>query len=167
MSGTPSQSFASELDAPLAAVWEVVGTMRGVNAELGPWLFMTSPAAASTLRLDDAPVGVPLFESWLLLGHVLPIDRHAFKLEAVTPGRGFVERSTSWTERSWEHRRHLEPLGDARCVVEDRLTFTPRVSLVAPVLARVIRAVFEHRHRQLRRRFGGLSRTVEAPSAEA
>src|SRR5207248_1132237 len=36
-------TFTSNLDAPVASVWEVVGTMPGVNAELAPWLRMTTP----------------------------------------------------------------------------------------------------------------------------
>jgi hypothetical protein len=120
-------TFSSDLDAPVEAVWEVVGTMRGVNAELAPWLRMTAPPEAANLRIEDAPVGQPLFASWVLLGGVVPIDRHYFMLAEVERGRGFVEESTSWTERRWEHRRHLEPRGERGCTLTDRLTFTPRL----------------------------------------
>jgi hypothetical protein len=69
--------------------------MNGVNAELGPWLSMTAPPEARDLRIEDAPIGEPLFASWVLLRGVLPIDRHYFKLTEVRHGRGFVENSTS------------------------------------------------------------------------
>jgi hypothetical protein len=152
---TRSLTFSSELDAPIDSVWEVVGTMQGVNAELGPWLRMTAPADTANLRIEEAPIGRPMFSSWVLLGGVLPIDRHHFKLDTVTRGRGFVEDSTSWSQRRWEHRRDLEPRGDSACTVIDCLTFTPRVSASGAVLERIIRLVFRHRHRRLRDRFGG------------
>jgi len=150
-----SLAFTSELEAPMDRVWEAVGTMKGVNAELGPWLSMTAPAEASGFRIEEAPVGRPLFASWVLFGNVLPIDRHHFMLARVEPGRGFVEHSTSWSERRWEHRRRLEPLGKAACTLTDRLTFTPRVSISGPLLRRIVAAVFRHRHRHLREWFGG------------
>jgi ligand-binding SRPBCC domain-containing protein len=151
---TYTLSFASELAAPVAHVWDVVGTMNGVNAELGPWLSMTAPPEARDLRIEDAPIGEPLFASWVLLRGLLPIDRHYFKLTEVRHGRGFVENSTSWTERNWEHRRHVEARGEDACVLTDRLTFTPRIAASGPLLERVIGAVFRHRHRVLRERFG-------------
>jgi hypothetical protein len=150
---TYSLVFTSELGAPMARVWEVIGTMKGVNDELGPWLSMTAPPEASNLRIEDAPVGEMLFPSWVLLRGVLPIDRHFFRLSEVTPGRGFVENSTSWTERAWEHRRNLEARGETACSLTDRLTFTPRFGASGPLVERVIAAIFRHRHRVLRRRF--------------
>ena len=96
-----------------------------------------------------------MFVSWVLFGGVVPIDRHFFMLAEVERGRGFVEQSTSWSERAWEHRRHLEPRDERGCTLTDRLTFTPRVSLSGPILSWVIGAVFSHRHRVLRERFGG------------
>jgi hypothetical protein len=129
--------------------------MAGVNAELAPWLRMTAPPEAANLRIEDAPIGQPLFSSWVLLGGVLPVDRHSFMLAEVERGHGFVEQSTSWSERRWEHVRHLEPDGDHGCVLTDRLTFTPRVTGSGSILSRVIGAVFSHRDGVLRGRFGG------------
>jgi hypothetical protein len=151
-------TFTSELNASMAAAWEVVGTMRGVNAELAPWLSMTAPPEASNMRIEDAPVGRPMFTSWVLLRGILPIDRHFFMLAQVDPGRGFAEDSKSFSQRRWEHRRNLEPRGESMCILSDRLTFTPRLNLSGPVLVRVIGAIFRHRHRRLRERFGGRAR---------
>jgi hypothetical protein len=152
---TYALTFTSELDRSMAAVWEFVGTMNGVNAELAPWLRMTAPPEASNLRIEDAPVGRPMFTSWVLLRGVLPIDRHCFMLAQVEPGHGFAEDSTSWSQRRWEHRRHLEPRNEHTCILTDRLTFTPRIRASGPLLERVIGAVFHHRHRVLHERFGG------------
>jgi hypothetical protein len=152
---TYTLAFASELDASIEAVWEVVGTMQGVNAELAPWLRMTAPPEAIGMRIEDAPVGQALFASWVLLGGLLPIDRHYLTLAEIERGRGFVEESTSWTERRWEHRRHVEPHGEHGCTVTDRLTFTPRLAGSGAFLSRVVALVFGHRHRVLHARFGG------------
>lgn len=146
-------SFASALAAPAPEVWRVVGTMAGVNAELGPWFRMTTPDGASRLRLEDAPIGVPLFSSWVLLRGV-PVDRHALTLEQVLPGERFREHSTSWLEASWIHERHVRAAGEDTCTVEDRLAFVPRLALLRPLVRRIVAATFRHRHRQLRRRFG-------------
>ena len=92
--------FESHLASSAPAVWNEVGTIRGVNAELGPWLRMTAPREVADLRIEDAPLDRVLFSSWVLLAG-LPIDRHHLRLERVEPGRGFYERSTSWSERAW------------------------------------------------------------------
>src|SRR5215471_12122963 len=141
---TYTLAFASELNAPVRSVWDVVGTMMGVNDELAPWLRMTAPAGTSTLRIEDAPLGRPMFGSWVLIGAALPIDRHYFMLTEVESGGGFIEDSTSWSQRRWEHRRNLEPRGESACILTDRLAFTPRVGLSGPLLEWVIGAIFRH-----------------------
>jgi len=40
------------------------------------------------------------------------------------------------------------------CVLTDRLEMSPRVRAMTPLLVRVVTAVFQHRHRRLRARFG-------------
>jgi len=156
--GQPPAGFVRVFRSAVAAspeeVWAVVSTMDGVNAELGPWIRMTHP---SHLRsLTDAPVveGQVLFPSWLLAGGVLPIDRHALGLERVDPGVGFAEASTSWLQRRWRHQRRLTPLPGGGCLVADRLEVEPRVPIATPLVARIVTALFEHRHRRLRARFG-------------
>jgi hypothetical protein len=47
-----------------------------------------------------------------------------------------------------------QPDGDGTCTVRDRLTFEPRGPVPVAVAERVVRAIFRHRHRRLRRRFG-------------
>lgn len=99
------------------------------------------------------PLGQTAFASWLLLFGVLPVDRHLLCLERVLPGQGFDERSRSWAQREWVHRRRvLEAVGG--CVVRDELAFTPRIEVMRPLLSLFVRAVFAHRHRRLRARFG-------------
>lgn len=143
--------FESNLAAPYDQVWAAVTTLEGVNRELSPWVRMTSPPAARGKSLVDAPLGEVAFTSTLLGLGVLPFDRHALRLETAEPGH-FLERSSSLLQRSWEHERWVEPVaGGTR--VRDRLRIEPRLAPAA-LVRRVVRALFDWRHRKLRARFG-------------
>jgi ligand-binding SRPBCC domain-containing protein len=144
--------FRSRVAAPPDVVWRVVATMDGVNAELAPWLRMTHPPDRADLRAQMVPPGAVVFHSWLLLFGVLPVDRHALSFESLHE-RGFDERSTSWSNRIWIHRRRVEPDGDGSQVM-DQLWFEPRLSPLAPLVRRFVGALFRHRHARLRARFG-------------
>ena len=152
---------ASELDAPADAVWSRVRTLAGVNAELAPFVRMTAPRGMMERSLEEAPLGQPIFASYLLLFGFVPYDRHLLTLVRVEKGRGFVEESTSWTQRAWHHERAIEPIGEGRCRLVDRVRMDPRLPFVAPVLERVVTAIFLHRHRHLRAQFG--SRAAPLP----
>ena len=143
----------SRLAASADAVWAHVSTFEGVNYELRPLMRMTAPAHIRGLEPSDVVLGERLFRSWVLLFGVLPIDYDDLTLVAIEPGRGFQERSRMMSMRVWEHDRSLEPDGTG-CVVRDRLGFEPRVPGMGPLPERVVRALFRHRHRRLRRRFG-------------
>jgi len=145
--------FKSNLKSPADLVWSQVGTMKGVNAELGPWLRMTFPYGGESMRIEDAQLNRELFASWVLFAG-FPIDRHFFKLERIEKGRGFLEHSSSWTERSWIHERHVLPIYEKSCTVTDRLEFEPRFACMAPLLTRTITVIFKHRHIRLRKQFG-------------
>lgn len=145
----------SVLGAPAPEVWASVSTMAGVNEELAPFLVMTSPKEAGLLDLGSAKTGVKLFRSWLLLFGVVPVDYDDLVLASVTPGVGFVETSTLLSARSWRHERTIDPLGERACRVVDRLTFEPRLPVLGGVLELVVRNLFAHRHRRLRRKFTG------------
>ena len=71
------------------------------------------------------------------------------------PGRGFDEQSTMLSMRSWRHERSLDPAGEAKTVVRDRLTFELKapLRLLTPVIAAGIGALFGHRQRRLQRHF--------------
>jgi ligand-binding SRPBCC domain-containing protein len=143
----------STLAAPADVVWGHVSTFDGVNDELRPIMRMTAPAHIRGLEPQDVVLGERLFRSWVLLFGVLPIDYDDLTLVAIEPGRGFQERSKMLSMRVWEHDRTLEPNG-AGCVVRDRLGFEPRMPGMGPLLERIVRGLFRHRHRRLRRRFG-------------
>lgn len=147
-------------------VWAGISTMAGVNAELAPIVRMTHPAGVELVAavdvIDVAAVGNELepgfcFHSWLLLGGVLPIDRHALTIERLFHGVGFDEESTSWLQRRWRHERRIADDPGGGCIVSDQLVVEPRLGFTTPVVAFVVRRVFEHRHRRLLRRFGAVS----------
>jgi len=148
--------FAVEISSSLMAsrheVWSVVSTMKGVNAELGPWRRMTYPGEHSSLA-DSVP-GRTAFRSWVLLLGLVPLDRHTFVFDRVDDDHGFIEESTSWMQRRWRHERELIDHVDGGCVVMDRLLFEPRFALSRLILVGGVRRAFNHRHRRLERRFG-------------
>jgi hypothetical protein len=134
-------------------VWERVSTIEGVNDELRPIMRMRPPAQARGMVLSDVVPGEPVGRCWMFLFGFLPIDYDDLTLVAVEPGRGFQERSRMLSMRAWEHDRTIEPDGDG-CRVRDRLGIEPRLPGMGVVLERIVRALFRHRHRRLRRRFG-------------
>ncbi|MCB9614023.1 MAG: hypothetical protein H6721_20195 [Sandaracinus sp.] len=141
----------STLRASADEVWDHASTMDGVNHELAPWVRMRVPRAARDLALFDAPTDREAFPSVMLAFGVLPFDVHHLALERIVE-RGFDEESWSWMQRRWRHERRVEPTAEG-CRVTDRLLVEPRFApsaLVRPV----VRAIFESRHRRLRRRFG-------------
>jgi hypothetical protein len=142
-----------------AAVEDVLPTLTlgGVNAELWPWVRMTAPATWAQLPLAQWPAQQVLFKSWILLLGVLPIDRHAFFLQSVTPGRGFVETSSSTVNAQWNHTRTLAPIAGG-CRVTDTLEYQSRIAALGYLLYPAYRLVFWWRHRRLRARFGGRAR---------
>jgi ligand-binding SRPBCC domain-containing protein len=144
----------SELTSPAEVVWAHATSMAGVNVELRPWLHMTVPRGLDLQPRTISPPGGFAFHSWILLAGVLPFDRHALGFEAMEPEQfWFHERSSSWLQREWIHWRWIEPTAKG-CRLTDRVRCTPRVALAEPLIGRIVRAVFDHRHRVLRSLFG-------------
>lgn len=147
-------AFSTTVAAARDEVWARVSTMAGVNDELMPIVRMTHPARLQSLTDVDVQPGVVLHRCWLLLGGVLPIDRHALALESVMEGEGFDEESTSWLQRRWRHERRLVDAPGGGTAVSDRLVVVPRVGVAAPLTRWVVGVIFRHRHRRLVARFG-------------
>jgi hypothetical protein len=147
-------TIGSRLAAPAPAVWERAMSAEGINAELGPLLRMTVPRGLDSLDLHALEPG-PLGRSWLLLFGFLPFDYDAIGLEWIEPGRGFLERSTMLSQRLWEHERTIEADGEGGATLVDRLAWEPRLPLPGAAMRPLIAAIFRHRHKQLRRHFGG------------
>jgi ligand-binding SRPBCC domain-containing protein len=147
---------SSRLAIDRERLWAVISTMQGVNAELAPWLRMSVPLEARGKSLAEIRIGEVAFESWLLALGFLPFDRHRLCLIELERGRGFVERSSSWLQRVWQHERTLETIAGGT-EIRDRVTFEPRIRVLAPLVQAVVARLFRHRHARLRARFGRLA----------
>ncbi len=146
--------FESELRATPPEVLAEIATIEGVNRELRPLMVMTVPRELREQSLFSAPVGQRLFRSWLLLGGIVPVDYDDISLESVDPESGFQESSTMLSMRVWRHERRVVARSPSGSRVVDRIELVPRLAATGPLLERVVRLVFEHRHRRLRERFG-------------
>ncbi len=144
---------ASRLAADPESVWSHAVTPAGVNRELSPLLRMTFPKGVEELTAGWRP-GERAFRSWLLLGGVLPVEYDDVCFVEIEPGRRFLERSSLFSQRVWEHERTVEPAASG-CVVTDRVRFEPRLAWLGPLFAPVFRLTFRLRHRNLRRIFRG------------
>jgi ligand-binding SRPBCC domain-containing protein len=141
--------ISSRLAADPPVLWEHATSIAGVNEELWP-IRMSAPRA----RLDgEIPLGERLFVSRVTLFGVIPLDLHALALASLEPGKGFVERSKTLLERTWEHRRNLALAPEGGTELVDEVSFEPR--LFGSVVQRVVASAFRRRHRVLRRKFGG------------
>jgi ligand-binding SRPBCC domain-containing protein len=142
------------LASPAERVWEHATRIEGVNAELRPILRMTVPRNLRGATIDDLEVGVPAGRSWLLLGGVLPVDYDDLCLAELDPPRRFLERSRMATMSLWQHERTVAPRDDGSSALTDTLTFRLRRPLAAvpgmeALAARIVGALFSHRHRRL------------------
>jgi hypothetical protein len=151
-------TISSHLEASPAQVWDRVITPEGINDEMRPYLKMTLPPGVDGLDPENVELGVPIGRSWILLFRLLPFDYDEVTLVRLEPGRGFLERSRMLSQRVWEHERTLEPVAGG-CRVTDRLRWQPRLGLPGRPLRPVIAWFFRHRHRRLRRHFGGADLT--------
>lgn len=129
-------------------------TMKGVNTELSPLIRMTVPPEWANRAIFDWPTGRVLFSSWILLFGIIPVDRHRFFFQSLDRQRGFVEKSSSITNKLWCHRRDIVRTG-VSCRVTDTVEFQCRLPLLVYILAPVYRFVFRHRHKVLRSYYGG------------
>jgi ligand-binding SRPBCC domain-containing protein len=145
---------SSRLDAAAEEVWSWVVTAEGVNDELHPWMRMTVPGGS--FDLNDVETGKPIGRSWVLLFGLIPVDYDEINLDEIDEGRGFVERSKMLSQRFWEHIRTIRPT-DGGVVITDAVSWEPRLPLPGAAMRPMFRAIFGHRHRRLRRRFGGVS----------
>ncbi|MDO6441152.1 hypothetical protein [Marinobacter sp. 2_MG-2023] len=129
-------------------------TMKGVNWELSPLIYMTAPSGWSCKPIFEWPTGKVLFSSWILLFGILPIDRHTFFFSSIDRQRGFMESSSSITNKVWHHRRDIR-INEALPQITDTVEFQCRLPILEYVLAPVYRLIFTHRHRVLRSYYDG------------
>jgi ligand-binding SRPBCC domain-containing protein len=155
--GRPAEVVvSSRLDARPDRVWDRIITAAGINYELRPYLRMTLPRGVDSLDPAKVELGERIGRSWILLFGLIPFDYDDITLVRLEEGRGFLERSPMLSQRIWEHERTLEPAAEGGCLITDRVRWVPRLGLPGSPLRPVIRWTFRHRHRRLRRHFGGV-----------
>ena len=114
------------------------------------------PAGVERLDPESVELGEKIGRSWILLFGLLPFDYDDITLVRLDPGRGFLERSRMLSQRV---------LGTRTDVWSPTRTGLPRSptgsagsrasALPAAPLRPVIGWFFRHRHKRLRRHFGG------------
>jgi ligand-binding SRPBCC domain-containing protein len=158
----PPPTITFERTTRLAAdphtVWRHVTTPQGINAEFKPWMRMTVPRRLRDVRLDEVELGVRLCRSWVLVLGVVPFEYDDLVLVERGPGMRFLERSSTLVARTWQHERTVVAAG-AGCELTDRVSLEPRPAFArlpgsTAMAGRVVTAIFGHRHRRLRLRFG-------------
>ena len=128
-------------------------TLASVNDELRPLVRMTAPDPWCSRPILEWPTQQQLFDSWILLLGVVPVDRHSFLLRAVVPGEAFVEESKSLIHRVWVQERRVTGINGG-CRLTDRVSYQSRWPLLGYLLKPLYELVFWLRHRNLVLQYG-------------
>jgi ligand-binding SRPBCC domain-containing protein len=155
MSDTISFRFESKLHASTERVWEWITSVRGISAEMWPFLRMTVPKGAVSLNDVAVKLGVRMFRSYVFLFGVLPIDYSDMTLLELNIGEGFTEQSPMGSMKLWRHERRIVPCPSEpnAVLLVDQLTFRPRMA--SWLVKRLIHRIFVHRHKVLKANLGG------------
>ena len=104
---------------------------------------------------DIAPTGgVVCFDARVILAGAVTIGSVTIRLVELEAFR-FVERSNQPGMKIWQHEREVVPTATG-CALIDRLSFEPR--MMTSISTWFVERLFEHRHRRLRKRWGGEQR---------
>ncbi len=146
-------TFSSELQVSVDDLLRTF-TMSAVNAELRPLVRMTAPKSWASRSILEWPERQALFQSWILLFGVVPIDRHSFYFEIINPAEGFVESSSSTANSVWRHQRTVAPIRSG-CRLTDTIHYQNRAPLLGALFKPLYGLVFFCRHRYLRTKYAG------------
>lgn len=145
--------FSTRVAASPAEVWSWMTSFDGIAKEMAPYMQMSAPKGVKRLADVKLVPGQRLFRSWITLFGIVPFDYSDLTLLSLEEGKGFVEQSPMGSMRLWHHERRITPLESTKgCTITDSLSFEPRFA--AGISRRIVRAFFEHRHRQLKRHLG-------------
>ncbi len=150
----PTFRKVSEVAASVDRVWDLVTTQEGINHEMGPFMKMTMPKAFRSKSIGDVSPGTHIGRSFLLLFGVIPFGTDDITVAQIEPGRMFREESAMTGMRTWIHHRTLEPVA-GKTIVTDQVTLAPHLPIpgLGRLLARILAAFFNHRHRRLQGHF--------------
>jgi ligand-binding SRPBCC domain-containing protein len=133
--------------APLEEAWRFYADPGNLEAITPPWLrfrIVSAPAelrAGSLLRYRLRILGVPV--SWLTL------------IETWQPPRTFVDVQLSGPYRLWRHTHRLAPVPGGT-EIHDHVEYrVPGGALAAPVVRRLLDAIFDYRAERTAELLGG------------
>lgn len=159
LAGVRIQVPRIEIESKISEDQELVSrellTMEGVNYELLLLVKMSAPTKWYNQKITEWPLGTELFTSTILLFGLFPVDLHRFKLKDINCN-GFQEESSSLVNREWNHKRTITTQ-DSGCIVADVVEYVPKISLLGKLMKPVYKAIFSHRHKRLKAKYGGSS----------
>jgi len=134
-------------------LWIDVWDFDNVNKELAPLVTINPPDLDFTnVTIDNIPLNQKLFDSYVFLLKVIPIDIHHFAFSNIIEFERFDETSTSLLLKKWTHSRILEDKGHQTLLI-DQVRFEHRISLLGKVLFPIYKGIFQHRHNYLRKKY--------------
>lgn len=142
----------SELATEKALLTARCLNMKGVNQELNPFVTIVVRKKWSEMAFSKLPLNQYVCEGLILLFGFLPIDIHWFRFKAINES-GFNERSTTLTNKEWNHDRTIQSCEQGSRVT-DTISFKSRLPLLGLLLKPVYKSIFMHRHRRLARLYG-------------
>lgn len=143
--------FSTQLGVPCSRAWRWITSFDDFSKEMAPYMRMSKPEGLKTLADVEFVPGQRLLRSRIYLFGFIPVDYSDLTLIRVEEGVGFVEQSPMGSMRLWRHERRIIPTGET-CMITDILNFEP--AFLGPVVYRLVRLFFIHRHRQLKKYLG-------------
>jgi len=130
MSKLQQINIQSLLNIEKQKLWKDIWDFENINKELAPYARMTPPSIAlNEIDVDAIPLNQQLFDSYVFLFWIVPVDIHHFKLKNITEFDSFEETSTSLLMKQWNH------------------------SFLGKMTLPVYKKIFQHRHKYLRAQY--------------
>jgi len=148
----PKFEIATHLSVEPVKLYRELLTINGVNRELAPYINMSAPKQWRAKQISEWPVGAFFFNSRVTLFGLIPIDSHRFKFSEVSES-GFSESSKTLMNKEWNHTRSIVAAGSGS-KVKDLIEYKSKLSIVGIILMPVFKAIFKHRHKKLKAKYG-------------
>jgi hypothetical protein len=145
-------TMTTQVPVSTQQAWAWSTSLEGVHTEMRPLLKVVFPKTVTHIGADTT-LGKPLGRCQFLLFGLFPIDMSKLTFTEMVPGHRFVEQSRLLSMHAWRHERVITPSSDGRgACITDHLAFSPRFA--TPVVRRLVKLFFEHRHKMLARALG-------------
>jgi len=134
-------------------LWKDIWNFENINKELAPFARMTPPnISLDEIDVNSIPLNQKLFESYVFLFWIIPVDIHHFKIKSITEFVSFEETSTTLLLKQWNHTRKLESRNE-QTLLTDIITFQHKISFLGKLTLPVYKKIFQHRHKHLRTKY--------------